>query len=415
MSSRPTDPFPRLARPGLSRRALTALLVGLPALAPRAASAQDAAPVLRRGMNIHGVLNWPLVERRDNQTTYVWPPFATPRYHISDEALAELKRTGFDFIRLTVDPSIVMASPAERQPELMAILQRTVRQILAAGFSVVVDLHPVAVNPFYAPDRLIAPENADLFTGYVEMVGRVAGSLASLPPDRVAFELINEPRIVKTAELPRWQPMMERLHAVARAAAPQLPLVLTGAQWSSIDALLRLDPAPFKSSNVFYTFHFYDPHTFTHQGMPNEGAKYIKNMNWPSQPKQADQLIEGAIGRINADASVPAANKDALIAQSRKLVRDYFLAPTGLDVFDRRFDAVAAWGRTHGIPSGRIILGEFGGLWRISGNDAVTADRLAWLAAVRKAAEARGFPWAYWAYEAPLEQDVMGSLGMQRS
>ncbi|KQP42289.1 hypothetical protein ASF49_00025 [Methylobacterium sp. Leaf104] len=410
-----TDSPLKPERAGLNRRALTALLLGLPALAPGRASALDQAPALRRGMNIHNLLNWPEADRQGGQVTYLWPPFTAQRYQITDAALAELRLAGFDFIRLTVDPSILMASAADRQPELLAIIHRTIRQILGAGFQVVVDLHPVAVNPSYAPDRLIAAENPDLFTTYVDMVGRVAASLASLPPDRVAFELINEPRIVKAAELGRWQSMMERLHAAARTAAPQLPLVLTGAQWSSIDALLRLDPAPFKSSNVLYTFHFYDPHTFTHQGVPGEGAQYLRNMNWPPQPAQAEALLEGATARINADPKVAAADKDAVIARSRKLIRDYFGTPTGREVIDRRFDAVAAWAQRNGIPNGRVLLGEFGGVWRVSGSDGIAQDRVAWLAAVRSAAEARGFAWAYWAYELPLERDVLSGLGLPKS
>ncbi|MGY2047793.1 glycoside hydrolase family 5 protein [Methylobacterium sp. JK268] len=394
-----------------TRRAVIAGLAVLAVDQPGRAAAPPA-PRLRRGMNMHDLLNWPEVVRRGDEVTYAWPPFASPRFQVEDAALAALARAGFDFVRLTVDPSILIATDGERRDAVEQRVVETARRLLGAGLAVVVDLHPVGVNPRLAPDRLVAPEGAGLFDAYARAAGRLAAALTVLPHDRVALELMNEPRLERTSDVARWQPMMERLHEAARRGSPDLALVLTGAQWSSIDALVGLDPSPFRASNVLYTFHYYDPHTFTHQGVPGEGARFVKGLHWPPRPEEAGALLEAAAARIAADPALPAAAGDTARDATRKLIRDYMATPSDADLIGRRFGEVADWARRHGIPADRVMLGEFGGVWRVAKVEAVEADRLAWLRAVRSAAEARGFPWAYWAYEPPLEADVLVALGL---
>ncbi len=70
-------------------------------------------------------------------------------------------------------------------------------------------------------------------------------------------------------------------------------------------------------------------------------------------------------------------------------------------------------------------MGEFGAVLQPTATAEVRASRVAWLRAVRSAAEANGFPWAYWAYkgyggmtlltEAPaaaMDVDVLKALGL---
>jgi endoglucanase len=54
------------------------------------------------------------------------------------------------------------------------------------------------------------------------------------------------------------------------------------------------------------------------------------------------------------------------------------------------FDAVAAWAKSHNRP---ILLGEFG-----SNSAADILSRARWTGFVARAAEARGFAWAYWEF-----------------
>jgi endoglucanase len=76
-----------------------------------------------------------------------------------------------------------------------------------------------------------------------------------------------------------------------------------------------------------------------------------------------------------------------------------------------------AWGRRHGVP---VALLEFGALTKLN-----AGARLAYLAAVRKAAEQEGMGWALWGYAdimgfpaasgprpAVIDRAVLGALGL---
>ena len=390
------------------RQALTAMAsVTLPAQVGLAA---EAGPPLRRGINLHNLLNWPDVSKSAAGLAYTWPPFGTEGYKMRTGEFQSLRAAGFDFVRVTVDPSIFLAVDASRRTTLNDIAKATVDRLLASGFAVVFDLHPVAVNPAWKPEALVDPASPEAFNRYAEMVGRVATLLAAYPADKVAFELMNEPQITRTAELKRWQPMLEKLHAAAREKAPRLPLVLSGALWSDYRALLRVDTAPFRSSNVLYTFHYYDPHTFTHQGVKGDETRHLAGLEWPETKSHAEAVLRDAADRIAADPQTPPSSKAGALAESRKLMADLLAGTYDAAHVDKDFAEVARWGAANDVPNGRIILGEFGCVEAANGR-AVGGARLAWLKTVRMAAERLGMPWAYWVYKGYGGMQLIGGDG----
>ena len=64
---------------------------------------------------------------------------------------------------------------------------------------------------------------------------------------------------------------------------------------------------------------------------------------------------------------------------------------------------VRAWAKQNGVPTDRLLLGEFGvtAAQTIGHGGARDADRFAWLDAVRRAAEGLGAAWCYWEYSNP--------------
>lgn len=392
------------------RRVLTGGALSLAAsTGPRPSLAAPAegggAPRLRRGVNIHHMLNWPM-HLHEQPLEYAWPPFATPAYATGADTLAALRRAGFTFVRLTLDPAIFMASDGRRRQMLVSIVLERVRQLLGAGFEVILDLHPVAENPAYAPAKLTMVGFAD-FPAYLETVTLLAAALHGLPPTMVALELMNEPQLLGPEGLARWRQLLQSLYAAARTAAPDLALVLTGANWSAARELTLLDTAPFRGGNVIYAFHHYDPHIFTHQGMAKATPeKYFEGLLWPPQVSQAGRMTNLLHQRIAAD---PAVARDAQVAtfdRAELALARYMTIGDGERKIREDFALVALWARANGVPADRILLGEFGANEASAETPAQHGSRIAWLAAVRKAAEAQGFGWAYWALE-----DVSASRG----
>lgn len=367
-----------------------------PAARAMAAPAQPC-PRLHRGIGVHNLLNWPDVEGEGPALRYVWPPFSSAGYQISDAEIRNLRRTGFDFIRLTADPSIFIAATDEQRSDLERHAQGLVARLIEAGLAVVFDLHPVAVNPAYRPEALVDPATPDAFSAYVAMVGRVAGMLRAFPPDRLVLEPFNEPWIDDLTKAGRWQAMLERLHGAARQSDPRRPIVLNGLQWDSVQGLLALDTRPFRGSNVLYTFHYYDPHAFTHQGVQGD-TRWLGGLQWPADDDNARAVLNKALAAIESDASLSREQKMEARESTRGYIDVQLRGHPGPARVADDFAAVSRWAARQGVTPDRILLGEFG-CTAASNGKPLGAQRLNWLRTVREASEKAGFGWAYWTYK----------------
>jgi endoglucanase len=367
------------------------------ALKEPVASADLAFPSLRRGINLHHLLNWPDTRDGAGRTVYVWPPFETDNYKITDDELSRLKTMGFDFLRVTADPGIFIAADETRMRHLTRLAGQTAIRLISAGFNVIFDLHPVSVNPEFAPLKLVEGVETDSFKRYADVVEQLARELHDLPHDKFAFELMNEPWLADKAEIARWQPMMELLHKRARKGSPTLPLVLTGAMWGDARALMQLDLKPFEGSNVIYTFHYYDPHTFTHQGVDGDEGAFLAGLQWPANHSNIAKVRDDAFARIDL-LKKPDAEARQLKGVTATLLSDYELTAHDRHRVRSDFAAVARWASDHRIPAQRVFLGEFGCVVSAS-KTPLGEDRVQWLRTIRDTAQEFGFGWSLWAYK----------------
>jgi murein DD-endopeptidase MepM/ murein hydrolase activator NlpD len=287
---------------------------------------------------------------------------------------------------------------------------------------VILDLAPVDNHPDYTPARLVSPEETQKFDAYASMVAQATKLLLRAPKDRVALELFNEPPLVGDAGEVRWRAMQTLLHTRARDVAPELTLILTAARWGDGSALTRLDVAPYAGSNVIYTFHYYEPHLFTHQGTKDGAIRYISGLDWPLATEEAEKAECEAERAIAEDKNLDAEEK---LRFRNRLQHDFtalIAEPHDTSNIDRDFDAVANWAQTNAIAAQRILLGEFGCVLASRGRSTGEA-RLRWLTSVRRAAETHGFGWAYWAFkgyggmelvdaDGRLHADLVAPLGL---
>jgi endoglucanase len=351
---------------------------------------------LRSGINIHHMLNWPELDSSLATPSYVWPPFQSDAFRTSDAEFNRLRKLGFDFIRLTVDPAIFLTDESQRQADLANIVDSTVGRILSFGFNVIVDLHPVQNVPEFGPEAFIKSLDDPSVLAYGEMLSRLARVLEGMPRGRVYFELINEPQLTRDEDYPLWQSLLSFYHGQARAAAAELPLILTGQNWGSAQALMRLDLSRYSGSNILVTFHYYDPHAFTHQGVLGQHAQYLVGLRWPPRAKQLLVLLDSAERLIEADPKLDNQGKEMALSRARDTLTEYLNQGHGPARVDREFARVKNWANEMGLSPGQVLLGEFGAV-RLTDPD-VNSDRLAWLNCVRAAASKHEFPWALWVY-----------------
>jgi aryl-phospho-beta-D-glucosidase BglC (GH1 family) len=319
----------------------------------------------------------------------------TNRYTDTSD-IALMARLGFDNVRLSID-----AVPLQQYPrgadglnaEFMGRLDRAVDAMLAEGLAVQIDVHP---EDGYKQQLRNSDDAVDRLT----MLWRnLAAHYAGRDPDRVFFEILNEPEVNDAF---RWAGIQARLAAAIREAAPRNTIIATGPNYSNIGDLLTMHPLA--DGNVIYNFHFYDPHEFTHQGA-NWGLSwwsYTHGIPYPPNDSTMQALL----------LEVPdAANRFSL--------ENYWLDHWDAHRVRLVIDAAAAWGHANNVP---LICNEFGA-YR---NSSDPVSRANWIHDVRTAFEADGIGWAMWDYRggfgvvtkqdgqpAQVDGSVVGALGLK--
>lgn len=326
-------------------------------------------------------------------------------------AAPKIKEMGFDFIRLSVNPAILLRSEGADREDLLATLEQGVDYYRSAGLKVLFNLQ------FWTPDEVwnwesVLNPNGAQFEAYREVVRQSAKLLLKYPQGDVALEPMNEPNSTNCNDpVTGWLAKQRTLIADIRAIDRRLPVLLSGCI-GQLDGLLTLNArnVDMTDPNLIYSFHFYEPFFFTHQ----TSALHYPNINtvrYPANTSTLETSLTGALNTIDR-AGNPPEKKDAERAVARKEFAKYYTAMPDRSLIQQRFAKVTQWARQYGIPSDRIILGEFAALnWSSTDSDDFRRSRVAWDRDVRKEAEAAGFAWTFWA--SPLKDDIVDALDLK--
>ncbi|MBV9931988.1 MAG: glycoside hydrolase family 5 protein [Alphaproteobacteria bacterium] len=249
---------------------------------------------------------------------------------------AAIRRGGFDFVRVNLQAFRHMDAANRLDGAWLKRLDWVVANATAAGLSVILDEHDFNAC---SDDPALCRVRLGAFWSQVAPRYRRA-------PRSVLFELLNEPH--GKLDAAAWNGLLEEMLAIVRRTNPTRTVVVGPTQWNSLAELdsLRL---PASDRNILVTYHYYEPFRFTHQGASWAKLTDVHGISWGGAEDRA---------RLDAD-------------------------------FDRARD----WSRRTGRP---LLLGEFGAYDR-SGTP--IALRAAYTAAVARAAERRGFAWAYWQFD----------------
>ena len=419
------------------------------------AAASTAPPRFSRGINAWPWFVMPIADPPAGQPYTEWPPY-DPRRPIPTRAdLAALSAAGFDFIRLAVDPAPFLNTqevPASDQFErLLDLLLGAIRKASAAGLGVIVNVQPGG-SPRWAPDLLYG-RNADPATSsaFVRFIATLARRLDELSMPRLALEPVNEPSQDSTTTdgAADWDRKQMTLLSAARSQTKTLALVATGASGSGPRGLQAVDPEPLlaRFDPLLFTFHFYEPYLFSHQGAPWAATgsqlhyRWLNDVPWPAATGSLKATLAAVKARMAADPLTTSEQKATAYTQITRVMTDYFDGNVDRHYVNAFFDGISDWAARHGVGSERIVVGEFGALksttdrldtWdappqSVTGGPYVAAraaDRLRYLHDVRVAAEDHGFGWAMWTLFNPgmgliasdtrhsLDPDVLAALGL---
>ena len=251
------------------------------------------------------------------------------------EHFKAIREAGFGTVRVVLFTFPHLDDDGVLDPAWLTKLDWVVETGLAHGLTVILDVHD-----FDACAKDIATCAPRLEKVWTQLATRHAAQ-----PNGLVFELLNEPHGQLDAEA--WNSLFPRLLRVVRASNPSRNVIIGPTGWNGfrhLDALVL----PEDDRHIIATFHYYEPFDFTHQGASWVEEQFTRIRDLPfGTPQQVAQI-----------------GKD--------------------------FDVVQAWSRKHDRP---ILLGEFGAYDR-----APMDSRVRWTDAVARAAEERGFAFAYWQF-----------------
>lgn len=150
----------------------------------------------------------------------------------------------------------------------------------------------------------------------------------------------------------------------------------SGPNWGGIDGLKKLKLLP--DRNVVYSFHCYDPFTFTHQGASwaGEAVKPLHEVPYPSSPE--------AVAPLLAELEDHPDSRNMLEKYGRERWKKERLAA--------RFRQGIEWGEQHQVP---LYCGEFGVYPRRSQPE----HRANWFRDFGQVLAANQIGWAVWGWD----------------
>ncbi|MEP7036804.1 MAG: glycoside hydrolase family 5 protein [Acidobacteriota bacterium] len=260
--------------------------------------AQKRAARMGVGMNLSYLDNWWNGTKEKHYSDLVKPNEAAKR----EKMFADIKKAGFKTVRIPIDfgawASINPPYHWENEDGLKTA-DSFVKWAADNELNAIIDLHHVEF------DGKIA--GAMTTERIVWLWSEIAERYKNTNPEKVFFELRNEPHEIEAED---WRTQAEAIIKTVRKIAPNHTLIVGFHDWNSRTALI--ESKPFDDINIIYTFHYYDPFLFTHQGATwsNEGLKIMKNIPFPATKKKIEkpdevkgQWVGGLIDSYKTDSN----------------------------------------------------------------------------------------------------------------
>ncbi|MEM9834104.1 MAG: cellulase family glycosylhydrolase [Bacteroidota bacterium] len=228
------------------------------------------------------------------------------------------------------------------------------------------DIHLILDNHTFDP-----AENTDPAVG--DILKKVWPQLAARYRDRsekLYYEVLNEPHGID-AEV--WNTIQGEVIEAIREVDTKHTIIVGGSDWNSYRSLAGMPD--YDDDNLIYTFHFYDPFIFTHQGASwtSPSMEPLRDVPFPYQASE----MPGFPGDLRGTWIESAFNnygQEGFVAQVKSLI-----------------EIAAQFQRDRQVP---VFCGEFG--VHIPNSD--ESSRVFWYEEVRKALEEANIAWTIWDY-----------------
>jgi endoglucanase len=286
-----------------------------------------------------------------------------------------LKKLGFKSIRLPVAFSYFKTNANSIQKALEHT-DEIYKQCKLYGFKLIICYHSGNLT-----DNNYLTETPGIIDLWVQLAKRYINE----DPNNLFFELYNEPPHMDPKV---WNDAAYKIAMAIRKIDKSRTLIVGASNFNSIYELSR--SVPMTDDNIIYTFHFYEPFFFTHQG-----AEWI-----------GDQVATTGVPFPYNEANFPALNPRAKNTWGETNYYQYRRDGNEQSVKDK-LQIVKNWSLKYGVP---MLCGEYGVYNKYADLD----SRCRYVKAVRQTLRALAIPGILWDYNSnfsifddkPAEQNL---------
>jgi endoglucanase len=284
-----------------------------------------------------------------------------------------LKKLGFKSIRLPV--AFTSFSP-KTTARLFTYIDKVVKQCDTYGFRLVIDYHygRLSDNNYLTETPLI-----------IDLWLKIIKRYKSTSYNNLFFEIYNEPPHINPKV---WKDAAYNIVTAIRKIDKQRTLIVGASNYNSIYELSRFERLA--DDNIIYTFHFYEPFFFTHQG-----AGWV-----------GDQVATTGVSFPYNAENFPALNQKAKNTPGESNYRMYPRDGNEQSINDK-LQIVKNWALKYNVP---VICGEYGVYNKYADQD----SRCRYIKAVREALKRLDIPGMLWDYNSNFSlfngEPAMGNL-----
>ncbi len=210
-------------------------------------------PGYMRGVNLGGWLS-----QCDDTSKQHYDSF------ITEDDIIRIAGMGLDHVRVPVDYILIETEDGEVIEDGYKYIDNCIEWCIRHGLHVIIDLHQAygySFSPLDKSDKTRFFRDKDLQQRFFDLWSVISGRYSRYS-DNVAFELLNE--IVMYEVKDQWNDIALQAVEVIRKNAPDSWIIFGGVFYNSVTAVQWLPLTA--DRKVAYTFHYYEPMIFTHQG-----------------------------------------------------------------------------------------------------------------------------------------------------
>ena len=270
-----------------------------------------------------------------------------------------IKKLGFKSVRLPVAFAYFETDKITVE-KVFTHIDEVLKQCNTYGLKLIIDYHYGNLN-----ETNYLTETPKIINQWLKLTKRYIRE----SPEKVLFELYNEPPHMNPKV---WKDAAYNIVTAIRKVDKKRTLIVGASNFNSIYELSRMERLA--DENIIYTFHFYEPFFFTHQG-----ADWVGN-----------QVATTGVPFPYDAKTYPAINPKVKGTWGENNYYQYKTDGNEQSVHDK-LQIVKNWGAKYDVP---ILCGEYGVYNKYADAD----SRCRYIKSVRKNLKAMGIPGIMWDY-----------------